>query len=85
MILNALYSIGPSIVSLTLLRIANGVTILGDFSKNQGDFFKKSSINVYKVFGFFENITFQAKTVLTTFWAFFVKIWDTFYFSIWSH
>ena len=61
MILNALYSIGPSIVSLTLLRIANRVTILGDFSKNQGDFFKKSSINVIKSLDSLKSSLFKQK------------------------
>ena len=33
----------------------------------------------------FKNITLKVKTTVATFWVGFVKIWATFYFSIWTH
>ena len=49
-------------------------TVLGD------KYSYKSSPNNY-----LENITFQVKTVVATFWVAFGRIWTTFYFTIWSH
>ena len=34
---------------------------------------------------FFENIPFQVKTVMATFWVTFGRNWTTFYIRIWSH
>ena len=35
--------------------------------------------------GYLENIHFQAKSAIATFWATILKNWDTFCFGIWSH
>ena len=48
-------------------------------------FFKKGPNFMMTFWAILKNIILLVKTAAATFWATFVKIWATFYISIWSH
>ena len=73
--------------SFSFSPVVNSVTRLGDFQSSWSQIFLQKYPKTYMdFFDYFENNTFQVKTVVPTFVAAFGgRNWTTFYFRIWSH